>query len=159
MSVPATAGPGPAPIAGSPVPDVPLPRSHLDLLERPICGVLTTLLPGGGPHACLVWVDHDGAHARVNTTLQRLGGRDLALDPRLSLLVVDPDDTTRFLQVRGRAELVTEGAEEHLDALTRRYTGHPRYYGYVYPLEQAAREQRVIVVIHARRVTLDAIHA
>jgi PPOX class probable F420-dependent enzyme len=141
------------------VEDVPIPDSHLDLLERPVCGVLTTLLPDGQPHACLVWVDHDGVHARVNTTLQRLGGRDLTGDPRLSLLVVDPEDTTRFVQIRGRAELVTDGAVEHLDALTRRYTSHPRYYGHVYPLEQAAREQRVIVVIHARRITLDAIHA
>jgi len=138
---------------------VPIPESHRDLLERPVCGVLTTLLPDGQPHSCLVWVDHDGGHACLNTTLQRRGGRDLAHDPRLSLLVVDPQNTARFLQVRGRAELLSDGAVEHLDALTRRYTAHPRYYGHVYPLEQAAREQRVIVVIHARRFTLDAIHA
>ena len=103
-------------------------------------------------------MDLDGTCARANTTLQRLSGRDLAADPRVSLLIVDPDDTARFIQVRGAAELVTEGAVEHLDALTRRYTRHPRYYGCVYPAEQAGREQRVIVRIHARRITLDAIH-
>jgi PPOX class probable F420-dependent enzyme len=139
--------------------DVPIPDSHLDLLGSPVCGVLTTLLPDGQPHSCLVWVDHDGTHARINTTLQRVGGRDLTDDPRLSLLVVDPEDSARFLQIRGWAELVTEGAVEHLDGLTRRYTSHPSYYGHVYPLEQATREQRVIVVIHARRISLDAIHA
>lgn len=154
MTEPSTAGGPPGALE-----DVPLPISHRDLLERPICGVLTTLLPDGQPHSCLVWVDHDGACARINTTLQRQGGRDLLRDPRLSLLVVDPADTARFLQLRGRAELLTDGAVEHLDALTRRYTGHPRYYGHVYPLEQAAREQRVIVRIHARRITLDAVHA
>ena len=57
---------------------------------------------------------------------------------RVSLLVVDPDDTARFIQIRGTVELVTDGAVEHLDALTRRYTRHPRYYGFVYPAEQAA---------------------
>jgi PPOX class probable F420-dependent enzyme len=137
----------------------PLPASHLDLLERAICGVLTTLLPDGQPHSCLVWVDHDGTCARANTTLQRRTGRDLVADPRVSLLVVDPDDTARFIQVRGEAELVSEGAVEHLDALTRRYTRHPRFYGHVYPEEQAGREQRVMVRIRARRITLDAIHA
>ena len=136
----------------------PIPATHRDLLERGVCGVLTTLLPDGQPHSCLVWVDHDGACARLNTTLQRQSGRDLAADPRVSLLLVDPDDTARFLQVRGVAELRQDGALEHLDALTRRYTRHPRYYGFVYPQEQAAREQRVTVRIHATRVTLDAIH-
>ena len=142
-----------------PFDDEPIPDSHRDLLERPICGVLTTLLRDGQPHSCLVWVDHDGTCARVNTTLQRLSGRDLATDPRVSLLIVDPDDPARFMQVRGVAELVSEGAIEHLDALTRRYTRHPRFYGFVYPAEQEGRELRVIVRIHARRVTLDAIHA
>jgi hypothetical protein len=71
---------------------------------------------------------------------------------------VDPDDTSRFVQVRGDAELVRDGAIEHLDALTRRYTTHPAFYGFVYPLERRAAETRVIVRIHPRRVTLDAIH-
>jgi PPOX class probable F420-dependent enzyme len=144
--------------ADLPFDDEPIPESHRDLLERPVCGVLTTLLPDGRPHSCLVWVDLDGTCARANTTLQRLSGRDLAADPRVSLLIVDPDDTARFIQVRGVAELVIEGAVEHLDALTRRYTRHPRFYGFVHPAEQAGREQRVTVRIHARRVTLDAIH-
>ena len=66
------------------------------------------------------------------------------------LAVLDADSTV---------ELVLDGAEENLDALTRRYTRHPRFYGFVYPIEQRARETRVICRIHARRVTLDAIHA
>ena len=138
---------------------VPLPASHLDLLTRPVCGVLTTMGPDGQPESSLVWVDHDGECARVNTTLERRKGRNVLADPRVSLLVVDPDNTGRFIQVRGDAELVTDGALEHLDAITRRYTRHPAYYGHVYPVAQQARETRVICRIHARRITLDAIHA
>ena len=80
-------------------------------------------------------------------------------NPRLSLLVVDPDNTARFIQIRGDAELVTDGAREHVDELTRKYTAHPRFYGHVYPMERATRETRVICRILARRITLDAIHA
>jgi PPOX class probable F420-dependent enzyme len=149
---------GRSPAHQGPAEDVPVPASHRALLEGTACGVLTTLLPNGQPHSCLVWVDHDGTCARVNTTLQRRSGRNLLADPRMSLLVVDPANTARFVQLRGRAELVSEGALEHLDELTRRYTAHPCFYGHVYPLAQAAREDRVIVRIHARRVTLDAIH-
>ena len=138
---------------------LPIPASHLDLLTRPICGVLTTMGGDGQLQSSLVWVDVDGACARVNTTLERQKGRNLLANPKVSLLVVDPDNTARFIQVRGDAELVTDGALDHLDALTRSYTRHPAYYGYVYPVAQRSRETRVICRVHARRITLDAIHA
>jgi PPOX class probable F420-dependent enzyme len=112
----------------------------------------------GQPQSSLVWVDHDGTCARVNTTLERQKGRNLLADPKVSLLVVDPDDTGRFLQIRGDVELVTTGAPQHLDALTRKYTRHPRYYGFIYPIKQQHQETRVICRIHARRITVDAIH-
>ncbi len=141
-------------------PEAPtVPSDHLDLLTRPICAVFTTIGRDRQPQSSLVWVDYDGECARVNTTLERQKGRNLLADRRVSLLVVDPDDTGRFIQIRGEAELVTEGALEHLDALTRRFTRHPRYYGSIYPVEQQARETRVICRIHPRRITLDAIHA
>ena len=138
---------------------LPIPASHLDLLTRPICGVLTTMGADGQPQSSLVWVDYDGACARTDTTLERQKGRNMQANPKVSLLIVDPDNTGRFLQIRGDAELVTEGALEQLDALTRKYTRHPRYYGYIYPADQQARQTRVIVRLHARRITLDAIHA
>jgi PPOX class probable F420-dependent enzyme len=137
---------------------VPIPASHVDLLTRPVCGVLTTMGADGQPESSLVWVDWDGESARINTTLERRKGRNLLHDARVSLLVVDPADTSRYIQVRGDAELVVEGAIEHLDGITRRYTRHPRFYGCVYPVSQQARETRVICRIHARRITVDAIH-
>jgi PPOX class probable F420-dependent enzyme len=122
--------------------------------------VLTTMGSDGQPQSSLVWVDvdPDGACARVNTTLERQKGRNLVANPRVSLLVVDPDNPGRYLQLRGEAELISEGALEHLDAVTRQYTRHPGYYGYIYPAAQRGRETRVICRIHARRITLDAIH-
>ena len=139
--------------------DVPIPASHLDLLTRPICAVFTTMAADGQPQSSLVWVDHDGECARVNTTLERQKGRNLLTRRRVSLLVVDPENTARYLQVRGDVELVTAGAVTHVDELTRKYTRHPGFYGWIYPVEQRARETRVICRIHASRVTLDAIHA
>ena len=137
---------------------VVVPASHLDLFERPIVGVLTTMMPDGQPHSSLVWIDFDGVCARTDTTLERQNGRNLQIDRKVSLLVIDPENTSRFIQIRGDAEVIEAGALEHLDGLTRKYTSHPCYYGHVYPLEQAARETRVIVRIHARRISLDAIH-
>jgi PPOX class probable F420-dependent enzyme len=139
--------------------DVPVPESHLDLLTRPIPGVLTTMMPDGQPQSSLVWVDYDGECVLVNTTRERRKGRNIAANPRVSLLIVDPRNTGRFIQVRGCAELVEQGAVDQLDRVTRRYTVHPCYYGHVYPAEQQLQETRVICRIHATRITLDAIHA
>ena len=138
---------------------VTIPASHQDLLARPICGVLTTLGGDGQPHSSLVWVDGDGLCARVNTTLQCQQGRNLLANPKVSLLVVDPDNTARFIQIRGDARLTEDGAVEHLDTLTRLDTTHPPFYGHVYPADQRDSETRVICTIHARRIVLDAIHA
>ena len=135
-----------------------IPESHLDLLTRPVHGVLTTLMADGQAQSSLVWVDYDGECACVNTSCERQKGRNMAADGRVSLLVVDPDDTGRYLLIRGTAQLVADGAVEHLDWLTRKYTRHPSFYGYVYPVEQAARETRVVCRIHPEKVTLDAIH-
>jgi hypothetical protein len=62
------------------------------------------------------------------------------------------------MQIRGDIELVEVGALDHLDQLTRAYTQHPHFYGYVYPVEQRQRETRIICRIHARHINLDAIH-
>ena len=80
-------------------------------------------------------------------------------DPRVSLLVVDPDDTARFIQIRGDAELITRWRARAPGRADAAVHAPPRYYGYIYPPEQQARETRVICRIHARRITLDAIHA
>ena len=79
-------------------------------------------------------------------------------NPKVSLLVVDPEDTARYIEIRGEVELVEKGALEHLDEITRQYTSHPHYYGYIYPVEQQAQETRIICRIHATKITLDAIH-
>jgi PPOX class probable F420-dependent enzyme len=130
----------------------------LDLLTRPIHGVLTTLMPDGQPQSSLVWCDFDGECACVNTTLERQKGRNLSTNPKATLLIVDPDDTARYIEIRGEVELLQTGALKHLDQVTRQYTKHPGYYGHIYPVEQMAKETRVICRIHATKITLDAIH-
>jgi len=136
-----------------------IPESHMDLFARPVHGVLTTLMPDGQPQSSLVWCDFDGECVCINTTRERQKGRNMMSNPKVSLLIVDPENTGRFLQIRGEAELIEDGALEHLDAITRKYTPHPQYYGYIFPLEKKAHETRIICRIHAKKITLDAIHS
>ncbi len=137
---------------------VPIPESHRDLLLDARYAVLTTLMPDGQLQSSIVWADYDGEHVLLNTTLERQKGRNMRANPRVTLLVIDPANGSRWLEVRGRVAAITqEGALAHADRLTRQYTGKAHFYGDVYPPEQQARETRVIIRIEPLKVSLDAI--
>jgi PPOX class probable F420-dependent enzyme len=135
-----------------------IPGSHRDLFERPLLAALSTSLPRGA-QTHPTWFELEGNDVLVSTTRERAKGRNLERDPRATVLIVDPADTARWIEIRGDVDLQEDGAVEQLDRLTRRYTPHPAFYGYVYPLEQRARETRIVARIHPRRINLDAIHA
>jgi PPOX class probable F420-dependent enzyme len=137
---------------------VPIPDTHRDLLVEPVHGVLSTITPDGQPQSSLVWVDYDGTYVLINTTLERQKGRNMLANPKVALLVIDPKDGSRWIEVRGKVvEIQREGAEGHADTLTQRYTGKQRFYGDIYPVEQRQKETRVIVKIEPSKVSLDAI--
>jgi len=135
-----------------------IPDSHRDLVDRPLLAVLTTLMPDGQPQSSIVWCDYDGRCVRVNTTRERQKGKNVARDPRVTVLGSDPDDSGRWIEVRGHATLSEDGVIEHLDKLTREYTGKARFYGDLVPPEQRALDSRVIFLVAPERITLDAIH-
>ena len=115
-------------------------------LEQPFVGTLTTLRDDGSPHSTIVWVDTDTDEVLFNTAAGRAKERHLRRDPRVSLLVVDAEDTYRWLAVSGNAELTTEGADEQIDKLAKKYLGKDEY-----PWRNPA-EQRISVRIHLERV-------
>lgn len=138
--------------------DVPLPASHHDLLDRPLLAALATRLPDGRAQVQPVWCGRDGDVVVIATTLERRKGRNLRTDPRATLLVIDPADSSRWLEVRADVELVTAGAVDVLDRLTREYTDLPAYYGHIAGPELADLETRVTARLHPRRVNQDAVH-
>jgi len=138
--------------------DVPIPDSHRDLLERPLIASLATRSPGGAAQTHPVWFDLDGGDVLVSTTRERQKGRNLEADPRATMLVVDPGDDGRWIEIRADADLRGDELDEVVDRLTRRYTEHERFYGGVYPSDRRERETRTTVRLHPRRINLDAIH-
>jgi PPOX class probable F420-dependent enzyme len=131
--------------------------SHLDLLDRPLLAALATRMPNGLPQTQPVWFERAGNDILVNTTRERRKGRNLAADPRATVLILDPDDSSRWVELRCDAELTEVGAEDHLERLAHRYTGHG-YYGPIYPAARRSRERRLLVRLHPRSINYDAIH-
>jgi PPOX class probable F420-dependent enzyme len=136
-----------------------IPNSHIDLFQRPVHGVLTTLMPDGMPQSSIVWVDYDGEYVLINTTLERQKGRNMQLNPKVTILVIDPNDSSRWIEVRGQViEMTRDGAEAHADKLTQRYCpGKQYFYRDIYPPEQKEKETRVITRIQPVKVSMDAI--
>lgn len=101
------------------------PAQHA-FLEQPFVGVVTDLRPDGSPHSTVVWVDVDDEGVSFNTAWPRTKPRNLEADPRVSLVVVDPDDPYRWIAITGTVTLAEEGANEQIDRLSKKYTGRER---------------------------------
>ena len=97
------------------------------IADNPYVGIATTLREDGSPHSTVVWVDASDGSVSFNTARGRAKERHLARDPRVSLLVVDPQNTYKWLAVSGRAELVDEGADAQIDKLAKKYLGEDKY--------------------------------
>ena len=104
-----------------------LTRAQREFLENPYIGVVTALRPDGSPHSTPVWVDVDDAGVSFNTAWPRAKPRYLAADPRVSLVVVDPNEERRWLGIAGTATLVDKGANDQIDRLAKKYRGHDRF--------------------------------
>lgn len=137
-----------------------VPDSHLDLLTEPVHGVLTTMNANGQPHCSMVWVGFDGRYVLITTTLERYKGRNMLTDPRATLLIIDPADGARFVEIRGRVvDYVPDDGDVFVDQQTRAYSGgrKSRFYGDVYPATQRARETRVTFRIEVMKTNTDAV--
>lgn len=81
---------------------VPLPATHLDLLDGRTPAVLATVRPDGRARTRPTACGTDGTAVLVPADDEVL--TDLAADARATALVVDPANSSRWLQVRADAE-------------------------------------------------------
>lgn len=118
------------------------------LLHKPSVCFLVTLMPDGSPQVTETWVDTDGEHVIINTVQGYLKLRNIVRDPRVAVAIADPDNLSRYVQVRGRViKTSTDGGAEHIEQLSQKYTGEP------YPWYGGRDQVRVIVTIEAESVS------
>ena len=119
-----------------------LPEKAKDILSKQTFAHLATLMPDGSPQVTPVWVDYEGDQIVVNTAEGRTKPQNMRNDPRVALSATDPDNPYEAVIVRGRvSEMTHEGADEHIDAMAKKYLGQDTY-----PFRQMG-EQRVKVYI------------
>ncbi|MDX6523999.1 MAG: hypothetical protein QOI17_1512 [Gaiellales bacterium] len=98
----------------------------LELLAGPNFGHLGTVNRDGSVQVSPIWVHVEDGRPVFNTAEGRVKWRNLRRDSRVTLEVIDVSDGYRAVEIRGRvAEMTTEGAREHINQLSLKYTGEP----------------------------------
>lgn len=124
-----------------------IPAGFSDLLERPIFGALGTIRPDDTAQVNPMWFAYDGEHIRFTHTTKRAKYRNLQRNPSMSLCLIDPDQPTRYLEVRGRlVEAVPDPTGQFYVFLGRRY-GDPE------TEPPADRADRVILVMSVEKAS------
>ena len=120
---------------------------YRDIFEKKTFCYVATVGKDGTTQVTPVWIDFDGTDILFNTAEGRQKTRNLDRDGHVALSVTDEKNPYRYIQVRGEVVSRTrEGAEEHIDALAKKYMGVDRY-----PMHNP-EEPRVIYRIRPLRV-------
>ncbi|GAA3735703.1 PPOX class F420-dependent oxidoreductase [Micromonospora maritima] len=104
-----------------------LSDEDLALLGEPQLAHVATIEADGTPHVTPVWVDTDGQHILFNTAKGRQKYLNMSRNPVVAVSVADRADDFRTLWIKGTVEFVTEGADEHIDRLAKKYLGQDTY--------------------------------
>jgi PPOX class probable F420-dependent enzyme len=116
------------------------------LLEQPNCAVISTVNEDGSILSTVVWVNAENDSLAVNSAIGRQWPANLQRDSRTTVLVYSGENPYEYVEVRGTATATHEGADEHIDALTKKYINQDKY-----PFRQPG-EERIKFVIAPDRV-------
>jgi PPOX class probable F420-dependent enzyme len=123
-------------------------RAEELLKAKNFCHV-STLRKDGSVHTAPVWVDVQDGLPVLNTAEGRAWPKNLERDPRVTLTIQNLENPYQYLEIRGRvAERTHEGADEHIDAMAKKYMDVDEY-----PLRQPG-EQRLIIRVEPEHVAV-----
>jgi PPOX class probable F420-dependent enzyme len=103
-----------------------IPENMRDLLtrEKKAFAFLALPMSDGTPHETIVWFDWDGTYIIINTARGRVKDKLLHKHPRVALVIAEPDNFYRYLQIRGPVvEETEEGAYDVICSLNEKYHG------------------------------------
>jgi PPOX class probable F420-dependent enzyme len=131
---------------------VEIPAEARRLIESRNFGAVATVNPDGSPQVTPVWVDYEDGDVLFNTAEGRVKAENLREDRQVAVTVTNQDNPYENVAIQGEAELVRDGADEHIDRLAKKYLGKETY-----PFREPG-EERVIVRIKPQRVAYTAPH-
>lgn len=112
-----------------------------ELLEQPNHAVISTLNQDGSILNTVVWVNAEGDNVAVNSARGRKWPANIERDPRVTLLIYENGNPYNYVEIRGKASATSEGADDHINALTKKYIGQDQY-----PFRQPGEERIKFVI-------------
>ena len=89
---------------------------------------LATIMADSTPQTTPVWFDVENGYIRINTAIDRLKDRNMRERSNVALSIQDPDNPYSYVAIRGEVEeRTTEGADDHIDLLAKKYLGTDKY--------------------------------
>jgi PPOX class probable F420-dependent enzyme len=104
---------------------MPLPTDVQRLFRAPNFATMGTLGPDGSPQTSVMWVKVEGDEILFSTLKSRQKAANLTRDPRVSILVQDPDRPYEYVEVRGTATLTEDAGRIVANDLSLAYVGEP----------------------------------
>lgn len=88
-----------------------------------------TLSKDGSPHITPVWAEMVEDLILINTFEESAKVRHILKDKRIALSIVEQNNPFQMVSIKGKiVEQTSEGADEHLKKLAKRYLGIGKYY-------------------------------
>jgi PPOX class probable F420-dependent enzyme len=107
-----------------------IPEAYMDLLsrEKKVFATVALTLSDGTPQVTPIWFDWDGTHFILNTARGRVKDKVMHRSGKVALLIVDPSNPYRYLQIRGSVVAeAEEGAYDTICNLRMKYRGDRDY--------------------------------
>src|ERR671919_618884 len=90
---------------------------------------ISSLSKDGSPHITPMWADMEDDIILINTFESSAKSKNIKKDPRIAISVVESNNPYNMVSIKGRViDQTTEGADEHLKKLAKRYLGIGKYY-------------------------------
>lgn len=125
-----------------------IPETHADLLNKLVFWHIASNGPSGEPQSSPVWGDWDGEYFKFSLTKGRQKFRNLEASPEIALSGIDPDNSYRYLELRGRVERVDpDPSNAFIDSMAKKYLDVDAY-----PFHQPG-DERVVIVVRPEHAT------
>ncbi|MCR9095083.1 MAG: PPOX class F420-dependent oxidoreductase [bacterium] len=128
-----------------------IPPTHADILDKRCFASVATLRPDGRLSCNPVSIVWDGEKIRFSTRERTKKVRNLQADPRIALSIPDPDDPTRYVEIRGTAQLTDDDDRRFVNEIARKYMDADEY-----PYDPPG-EKRMIVTVEIEHVSAPSI--
>ena len=116
------------------------------LLSEPNYAVVSTVNSDGSILSTIVWISAEDGTVAVNSARGRRWPANLERDPRVTVLVYEAGNPYNYVEIRGRASATTDGADDHINALAKKYINQDEY-----PFRQPG-EERIKFVIEPEHI-------